>query len=188
MFSAQVYNVNPYCGSVIGKVFNCLSLLTRTKRWFSNVFICALSYKCLGTLILLSFHVTDDCIPIEFLADSFGGIWGVLPPSPINGSCWSPNDLPWMRTPYCLVDPVISTTPPFYVDNQSRASSNSTSSLTEDSCCSPVSPNLQLSPSFNYNSIFNGYFSPIERNSDSKWCFPKTAPPPLPLPGWRPLP
>ena len=116
----------------------------------------------------------DDRVPFNVVADwSFGGgLLSIWPNLPI-----SSNELTWMRAPAYIESPIpVAKSPIFIYDLPPRASSVSISS--EDGCSSPEAiqtPRI-------------GGFHIIERNPDNKWRFPKTDPPPVPLPGWFKLP
>lgn len=101
------------------------------------------------------------------LTDWCGGYWSA--PSSYD-CCWAPqlSDFALPRSHYCVIDPNVKLPAPYVVFEPPEIDYN---------------PGVQLlSPK-----LSNGFLK-RETNSDSKWCFPKTAPPPIPLPGWNPFP
>nr|CAH0099990.1 unnamed protein product [Daphnia galeata] len=108
---------------------------------------------------------SDKYLPIEII---FDGRWGYP-------CCWSLSEIPW--TPYCISDS--SVTPAYCMIDLSKKSEQSISSYDGDCCSSSKSRNSSKSTK-------KGRC--VEHNLDSIWRFPKTSPPPIPLPGWNPLP
>ena len=117
---------------------------------------------CLNLLNSLS---VDKYLPIEII---FDGRWGYP-------CCWSLSEIPW--TPYCISDS--SVTPTYCTIDSSKKTEQSISSYDGDCCSSSKSRNSSKSTK-------KGRC--VEHNPDSIWRFPKTSPPPIPLPGWNPLP
>lgn len=119
-----------------------------------------------------------------------GGHWSYIFQ---DGCCWRPNELSWTPysilplavTPsYCMLDVLPPKTPVTCYLSVPTAGSAMTcfSSLPGGDSCN--SPELSSTTSLSSKKLALR----IENSVDNIWRFPKTAPPPVPLPGWNPLP
>ncbi|XP_046464339.1 uncharacterized protein LOC124210076 isoform X1 [Daphnia pulex] len=115
----------------------------------------------------------EKYLPIEIMYDGRMGY----------GCCWGPNEFPW--TPYCIVDSPMTPYCMYDVSSiNSTLSELSISSSEGDCCCSPESL-VSSTPSSNSHKKVSRV---DQQDAENIWRFPKTAPPPIPLPGWNPLP
>lgn len=139
---------------------------------FQYVLKMALKNWWLNYLYHLLFPV-EKYLPIEIMYDGRMGY----------GCCWGPNEFPW--TPYCIVDSPMTPYCMYDVPSiNSTLSELSISSSEGDCCCSPESF-VSSTPSSNSHKKVSRV---EQQEAENIWRFPKTAPPPIPLPGWNPLP
>ncbi|XP_057365761.1 uncharacterized protein LOC130686644 isoform X1 [Daphnia carinata] len=132
--------------------------------------------------------MADKYLPVEVMFG--GGHWSYVFQ---DGCCWRPNEVSW--TPYsispvavapsfCMLDVLPPKTSMACYLSVPAAESAMTcfSSLPGGDSCS----SLESSPTTSLSSKKLAFR--IENSDDKIWRFPKTAPPPVPLPGWNPLP
>lgn len=159
MYQVSVVSFNPYYKQVIGKSHFNRCVLCVSHR-VSAIFGWSRNLWFISCL--------DGCQPTDIVTEWFGDCWGVPPPC----SNWvKPNDSYWIVPSLCIVDSPLAVS----IDASSTPSNSvsSFSSLPEE-CCPATSPTIKSSFFF-------------QDNEGSKWHFPNKLPP-VPLPGWKPLP